>query len=386
MEMLRQIAHWLRGGEQEYQSLFDAMQGDPLWGGALAVLASVLLVGIVVIALEWRRQERRLPRSIRRQTLCRLRHALLLGVGSGYVILPMAMVWPAWRLYVVMLAVLALVVWRFAWTRRDVKLLGRTFGHRRTDRGALANARAEARRKSFFLNALGHDLKNPLHGLTLQAQVAETSLDHGDTEAVRRALNLMRQCTRETNHLLDSFLELGRLDWCEDQPVPSRFELSTLIEGIVAEHQPFAEQRGLVLEQQLVGDMAVISDRSKLDRIIRNLLSNALKYTNQGKVLIQGGVERRSITVEVADTGPGIRPEDQEHLFDAFYRVAQEGGNCPSGYGLGLAITDRLARQLGGRIELESELGQGSRFRIVLPVMADEAPSAASQPVQVCTE
>lgn len=385
MWMVREIGDWFSGGRERYQSLFEAMRGDMPWLLALALLAIALLVGYARIGWQWRRQERRMVDGVRRQALARLRRTLLMGAAAGYVMLPVAMLWPGWRLYVLVLAGVTLIVWRLALRRQDVHVLCHSLDRSRTDRGELNHARAEARRKAFFLNALGHDLKNPLHGLTLQTQVAEVCLERGDVEGVQRSLRLMRDCTHEASTLLENFLELGRLDWCGETESPTRspFDLAALLGHLADEHEPLAAQQGLTLERELPEQLWVHGDQWRIDRIARNLLSNAIKYTNEGKVLIRGWAEGRSVIVEIEDTGPGIAPEVQEHLFDVFYRAHHGGADGPSGHGLGLAIAARLSQQLGSRVELDSEPGRGSRFRFALPE-ARLAESEPATPLSIC--
>ncbi|MFW6060828.1 MAG: sensor histidine kinase [Phycisphaeraceae bacterium] len=340
---------------------------------ALVLLTVVVLLGYLLIALEWRRHEVGLLSGVRRRALRRMRYTLVSGAVVGYGFIPVAMVWPGWRLYALALVLTGLLVWRLAWTRRDVKVLCRAVTRpRNTGRAQAAHAHAEVQRRSFFLNALGHDLKNPLHGVTLQAQVAETCLSSNDPDGVRRALRLMHRCTDEANALLNNFLDLGRLDCQPDAPVMAAFDAAEVLRGVAESNRVVAEQKGLALEEEIPPELPVLSDREKLERIAQNLLSNAIKYTNTGKVLIRGGVEGRSLILEVEDTGPGIPPEAQEHLFDAFYRADHPGVAQQSGYGLGLAIVDRLVRCLDGRVELDSAPGQGTRFRVSLPAAVCE--------------
>lgn len=361
MQIWGEITEWLTGGDRRYLLLLEALRGDVGWALALVGVSGVLLIGYGLIALEWRRCECALFNGVRRRALRRVRRTLLIGAVGGYVLLPIAMIWPGWRLYVLVLAGVALVVWRLAWRRRDVRLLCRAVGRSRI------SGRAEARRKSFFLNALGHDLKNPLHGMTLQAHVAEALLTDRDIDGARHAMSMMRHCIDEANDLLNDFLEIGRLDSPADEPFITTFDAARVLRGVADTHQPMAAQKNIGLEVELPETLWVASDRVRLERICQNLLANAIKYTNTGKVVIRGGGDGRSMTLEVEDTGPGISPEVQEHLFDVFYRAPYSRTDHPSGHGLGLAIVDRLVHSLGGRIDLDSQVGVGTCFRVTFP-------------------
>lgn len=387
MGWLSRVAEWFTGGGQSYQSLFEAMGGDLAWAMVLSALAGAVLVGYALVWREWCRHERGLYGSVRRQALERVRRSLVLSAAGGYALLPVVMLWPGWRLYALVLAVTTVLVWRLAWTRRGIGLICRTLDRSRANRGELASARAEAQRKSFFLNSLSHDLRNPLHGLTLQAQLAQIKLEQGDTEGARHALELIRQCVDETNGLLEGFLELGRLDWSVDEPVPATFDLAAHLHAVIANHEPAAAQKGLTLERRLSEPLWAHTDRGKLERVIRNLLANAIKYTDKGTVLIEGGYAGRSVFIAVEDTGPGISPAAQQRLFDVFYRGQhiEMDPATPAGHGLGLAIADRLAKQLGTRINLDSAPGRGSRFSITLPESAT-VTAEPPEPSAPCAE
>ena len=375
-EKFQHAFDWLAGGGDGYTPLVHSLRGDAICAAMLTVLTVSLIGAYVQVGMIWRRHERDLGSPLRRQALGRLRRALVLGGVGGYVFLPIAMIWPGWRLYVLLLLLLAWLMWRQAWSQRDVKLLCRQFARSRRTEGE-RQRQDEARRQSFFLNALGHDLKNPLYGLRLQAQSAEESLRNGSEDDTQRALHLIRQCTREANDLLEDFLELGRLGAGEDSLHISRFDLIELIQTVADGNRPAAEQKNLALTQQLPEMLHVESDRGKLERVLQNLLANAIKYTNAGEVRIRASVAGRAITLEVTDTGPGIPPDQQDRLFDAFFRVQHPDATAQPGHGLGLAIVHQLVAQLDGRVELDSTVGRGSTFRVVLPGGAK--PGAPSQ-------
>src|SRR5262249_10653479 len=109
------------------------------------------------------------------------------------------------------------------------------------------------------------------------------------------------------------------------------------------------------------------TDRLKTDRVLSSLLDNAIKFTHRGAVRLECLATSEGVVIRVSDTGEGIAPEDQDRIFDEFVQVKNSERDSRKGYGLGLAIARRLARQLGGQLTVESEPGRGSRFALVLP-------------------
>jgi signal transduction histidine kinase len=151
-------------------------------------------------------------------------------------------------------------------------------------------------------------------------------------------------------------------------------DLAAMLQGVVRLSLPAAEQKGLYLRAQAPTHLAMRTDRVKLERILNNLVSNAVKFTERGGVRVE--VERAGAGVEihVIDTGIGIAPEAQERLFDEFYQLHNRERDRRKGFGLGLSIARRLARHLGGDVTVDSAPGRGSRFSVVLPTeMADDS-------------
>jgi signal transduction histidine kinase len=148
-------------------------------------------------------------------------------------------------------------------------------------------------------------------------------------------------------------------------------ELGPLLREVAAELHP---HEGVSLDVEVADGVAVHSNRDLLEQALRNLGENAAKHTARGSVVLRGYADGRSVTVEVEDSGPGISPEVQRHVFDRFYR----GERDAHGFGLGLAIVRESVRTLGGRIELDSSPGEGTVFRILLaPARVREEVTAA---------
>lgn len=227
----------------------------------------------------------------------------------------------------------------------------------RTRELALANSA-----KSRFLAVASHDLRQPMHALGLfiaQLQAKPQTLEQ------RRLVDRIHESAQAMGALLDSLLDISRLDAGTVTPQPVDFPLDLLFSKMRDEFEPLARQNGLSLR---IADTAewVRSDPMLLGRIVQNLVSNAVRYTRHGGLLI--GCRRRGATVriDVIDTGTGIPDAERENVFREFYQLANPEHDRSKGLGLGLAIVERLARLLGHRLEMATRLGRGSRFSVVL--------------------
>jgi signal transduction histidine kinase len=228
-------------------------------------------------------------------------------------------------------------------------------------------AQEEARRRSHFLNALSHDLRTPLNGLLLQTHLAEMSLEAGDPQALKANLAEIRNSARAAAAVLDSLLEYARMDRADQQNQLNTIQIDHLLMHVVGQFRATAEQKGLSIQAHCREDLAVSTDGTKLQKILSILLSNAVKFTSAGGIRVEAESNGTDLEVHVIDSGVGIAAEHQQRLFEEFYQVHNHERDRRKGFGLGLAIARRLARQLGGDILLESTLGQGSRFTLVLP-------------------
>ncbi len=216
------------------------------------------------------------------------------------------------------------------------------------------------RRRSRFLAAASHDLRQPLHALAMYTSLLRERIGGDDAGA------LIEQIERSTSSLSEMFaslLDLSRLDAGAVEPRVGPVALDPLLTELCAEAIPAAEVKGLKLRHTPC-DVAVRSDPVLLGRILRNLLENAVRYTERGEVRVEARAAGARVVVEIADTGPGIPLDRQQMVFQEFVRLAP--GAASRGLGLGLAIVDRLARTLGHPLELDSEPGRGSVFRLAL--------------------
>ncbi|WP_336958979.1 PAS domain-containing hybrid sensor histidine kinase/response regulator [Sphingobium aquiterrae] len=224
----------------------------------------------------------------------------------------------------------------------------------------LARATAE---KTRFLAAASHDLLQPLHAARLFSEALRRKLPEGD----RPMLGRIDRSIEAANDLLRALLDISKMDAGGVVPHPVPVAVRPLLLELAESLEPLAAERGLSL-RVAPGTGAVHSDPTLLRSILQNFLSNAIRYTPRGGVLL--GVRRRGVMlrIEVYDSGIGIPEDKQALIFREFERL--EAANEP-GIGLGLAIVERSAALIGARVELKSMPGRGSRFTLILPRMAD---------------
>lgn len=222
----------------------------------------------------------------------------------------------------------------------------------------------ERRAQNRFIAAASHDLRQPLHALGLYLSALHS---HVWTKPGRAILENINRSTEALNQLLSSLLDISKLDAGVVDIDQQSFELDDLFEQLHQTFMPEAEERGLALEVQLSG-LWVHTDRVLLDRIVRNLISNALNYTPTGSVTLQAEVEADMALLSVVDTGLGIPIEEQQAVFNEYYQLHNPERDRTKGLGLGLSIVRRLTRLLGIRLSVDSSEGNGTRFEMRLPL------------------
>jgi signal transduction histidine kinase len=233
------------------------------------------------------------------------------------------------------------------------------------------------RSKSDFLAVMSHELRTPL---TTIIGYSDLMLGGVPEPIAERALGYVRRVRTAADHLLGLIdqiliyarLELGRLD-TQAEPV-SAVDIVREVAGLV---EPIAEESGLEFTVNVPQPFLIETDIGKVRQVLLNLLTNAIKFTERGSVEIGAGQEGEDVVFTVRDTGSGIAPENLEHIFDAFWQVDQSSTRHAGGTGLGLSVSRRLARLLGGDIEVESEVGRGSVFTVRLPAHWKSRESSA---------
>ncbi|HPA26112.1 MAG TPA: HAMP domain-containing sensor histidine kinase [Acidobacteriota bacterium] len=227
----------------------------------------------------------------------------------------------------------------------------------------------QASESSFLLRTMAHELKTPLSNifLTLDLLINECGREKKDDNRTKMLQRMKRQ-SFQLMELIDNFLDMARSKEGLFEPMFEKFELSELIEDVEETIRPFTSGRGLKWKLTKSSSLPkeIESDPEMVKRILLNFLSNACKFTESGTISMAVRKVAGSVVFEISDSGCGISREDMETIFVPFTRGSLIGTRA-SGFGLGLSIAKMFADALKGRIELESEVGRGSRFTLVLP-------------------
>ena len=217
--------------------------------------------------------------------------------------------------------------------------------------------------KSRFLAVASHDLRQPLHALGLFVQALQES---SIAAHERHLVGNIRRSVDAMEELFDALLDISRLDAGIVRPRFETFGLATLFERLNFEFGPVAKQKGLSLSVMKTS-VYICSDPSLVERIVRNLVSNAIRYTDRGGLLLGCRRQEGGLRIEVWDSGRGIPPEKHREIFREFAQLDAADRDPRKGLGLGLAIVDRLAQLLDHEIRLRSIPGKGSVFSVAVP-------------------
>ncbi len=238
-----------------------------------------------------------------------------------------------------------------------------------------------------LVRGFSHDVKNPLSASLGFVELLLDGYMGAPSPEQRRALERAGAGIRSAVGLIDDLVDLARAESGQIEVAMEAVDLRAVARELAGQYSAAAEQKNLAVTLDLPTSLpSVQTDPTRVRQILGNLLSNAVKYTPVGGAIDlrlnerssrrEGGADGPWLALHVIDTGPGIAPEDQERIFEEFTRLAP---GAAEGAGLGLAISRRIARLLGGDLTVESEPGQGSNFTLWLPLPAnDEARELAA--------
>ena len=231
----------------------------------------------------------------------------------------------------------------------------------------LARKSEEAERanigKSKFLAAASHDLRQPLQALSLFTSVLS---DQATEPKMRTVVEKIGESVRALQQMFDVLLDVSRLDAGVMQPAVRSFCLRDLCSRLASDYAPEAEVKGLQFSCN-VSDAVARSDPQLLEQILRNLVANAVRYTEHGAVRVDWKDLGSEIEIRVSDTGIGIPADQQRAIFEEFHQLGNPERDRTKGLGMGLAIVDRVAKLLGHDVHVESTPGEGSCFSVVVP-------------------
>ena len=228
--------------------------------------------------------------------------------------------------------------------------------------------------KNRFLASAAHDIRQPVHALGLYADWLGS-----EPELVHELAPKIVESTKAVNQLFDSLFDLARLDSGKIRLNIDSVDIAKLLHDVELQYRPLCEAKGLQFRLH-VEPGTTTSDPILLQRIVGNLISNAVKYTQRGGILVASRATKRGRRIEIWDTGMGIAPVHQSEIFREFYKVPSHAGT-EDGFGLGLYIVARLTQILGHPLTLRSRPGQGTVFRLLLdptdPIAASERAVAS---------
>lgn len=234
-----------------------------------------------------------------------------------------------------------------------------------------------------FVTNVSHELKTPISALGL---LAETLVDEEDATVAKRLASRIQKEAFRVSRIIDDLLDLSRIE-AEESPQREPVEIGFIVADAVERLRSTAEQKGITVDQVEEEGIAVLGDRRQLASAVYNLLENAIKFSDAGShvaVAVRISPDNPSeVEIHVTDHGIGIPAKDLERIFERFYRVDISRSHKAGGTGLGLSIVRHAISNHGGRIEVDSREGQGSTFKIVLPILygnkaVDDTPAGAT--------
>lgn len=227
--------------------------------------------------------------------------------------------------------------------------------------------------KSNFLAVMSHELRTPLSAIIGYEELLADGITGPVNDAQKHQLGRMKASAQHLLHLIDQILSYSRVDAGREVVAAEDVDANEIAHDAATLVEPLARERGLPLEVVETGyPLPMSTDSGKVRQILVNLLSNAVKFTPAGRVTLIVQHDGPSVRYVVRDTGIGIASEHSDQIFDAFWQVEQPSTRRVGGTGLGLSVTRRLARLLGGDVTVSSKVGEGSAFTVSLPL---EAPA-----------
>ena len=257
---------------------------------------------------------------------------------------------------------------------------------------AKREAEASDRSKTAFIATLSHEIRTPLGAVSGYAQLLQKELEEFEEELpgdlpdqVHEFVSAISERSHKLLNLVHDLFELSNLEMGKASIEQSSIELGSIVRAAVEKARPGIERKGLSLELSVHdSDLNVTGEAKRLSQVFDNLLSNAAKFTESGSIHVDMRRIGGEIRVEVIDTGIGISVDYQEQLFDSFSQEEDWRNRRFEGTGLGLSLVRQLLGLMGGSIEVESEKGSGSTFRVILPMLThDLRPDAARYPSRI---
>jgi PAS domain S-box-containing protein len=240
----------------------------------------------------------------------------------------------------------------------------------RTAELEIAKTKAESadRLKSAFLATMSHELRTPLNSIIGFTGILIQRLGGPLNEEQDKQLNMVYNSAKHLLELINDVLDISKIEAEQLKVVSETFDLRDSLEKVIKSTRPLADKKGLELSVSVASEIGLIkSDCRRVEQILLNLISNSIKFTEQGFVRMNCEFNENKVIIAVKDSGIGIKQEDMDILFKAFQQIETGITRKYDGTGLGLSICKKLAHLLGGEIEVVSEWGVGSTFSLILP-------------------
>lgn len=232
---------------------------------------------------------------------------------------------------------------------------------------ALERAESADRSKSAFLAMMSHELRTPLNsiigfsGVLIQEMTGELNPEQ------KKQMGMVQNSARHLLSLINDVLDISKIEAGEMVILIQPIDLPLIIKKVIASCTPLAEKKSIAINLNIDKEIgSLLCDAKRLEQILLNLLTNAIKFTNAGEISVVCFANTDQVIIQVKDTGIGIRPEDLSRLFMPFQQIENIVSRLNGGIGLGLAISKKLAEKLGGGLTVESEFGVGSAFSLTL--------------------
>jgi signal transduction histidine kinase len=223
--------------------------------------------------------------------------------------------------------------------------------------------------KSQFLANMSHELRTPLNAILGYTELVLDSIYGNVPDKMRGVLDRVQSNGRHLLGLINDVLDLSKIEAGQMTLLLTSYSLEDVLQNVFAAIEPLVAEKHLTLKREIQSQLpAGYGDQRRLAQVLFNLIGNAIKFTDQGEVVVAVSETGGSFHIAVSDTGPGIATEEQEKIFDEFHQADNSATRTKSGTGLGLSIAKRIIEMHGGHISVESTLGAGSTFRIVFPV------------------
>ena len=227
--------------------------------------------------------------------------------------------------------------------------------------------------KDTFFSIIAHDLRNPLSGLLNLAEMLEEDYDTMDEDEVKQFIRLINDSAQQFHRLLNNLLQWARFEMGKMEFNPEILDLNEIVESNIKLFSMNATEKSIDIKNHIPENLTVQGDPNMLDTILRNILSNGIKFTDKGgKIEISHASNPEEHIIKISDTGMGMESDQLEDLFSIENMESTDGTNEEKGTGLGLVLCKQMIEKNGGSINVESEPGEGTTFSFTLPKKNDE--------------